>query len=145
VTGEVEDYFPNFHRCLDAGEAYSASYFMTKQYLIARKTDNNLTWVNCEMGSLIMVNQNRRYVKGATGGIVQSLDMLDFSVIHLSAYERLVKRHWHKLGKQDRSYSVVQVVGEAVRRLKYKSTTSPEFAKAPAQVEQRDHNCYRVF
>lgn len=133
-TGEVEDFFPKFHRCLDAGEAYSASYFMTKKYLIARKTDNNLTWVNCEMGSLIMVSQSRRYVNRAIGGIVQSLDILDFSVIHLSAYERLIKRHWRKLQKGEKSYSVVDVVREAVRRLNYKSTISPEFSKAPFQV-----------
>ena len=116
---DVEQLFPNFHRCLDAGEAYSASYFMTKQHLLEHKTDYNLTWVNCEMGSLIMVNQGRRSAVGAIGGIVQSLDMLDFSVIHLSAYERLIKRHFSKLDKDERSYSVVDVVGEAVRQIRH--------------------------
>ena len=42
------------------------------------------------MGSFIMMSS------GINGTIIQSLDVLDFSVIHLSAFERL-KRRWRKL------------------------------------------------
>lgn len=43
------------------------------------------------MGSFIMMSGG-----GENGTIIQSLDVLDFSVIHLSAFERL-KRRWRKL------------------------------------------------
>ena len=33
-------------RCRDSGEAYSASYLITKQHLLEQFTDYNLTWVN---------------------------------------------------------------------------------------------------
>jgi hypothetical protein len=51
------------------------------------------------MGSIIFTYQKSRFPKTA-GGVVQSLDMLDFSVIHLSAYERLLKRHSKMLSRK---------------------------------------------
>jgi galactose-1-phosphate uridylyltransferase len=33
-------------------------YLITKEHLIYQKTDANLTWVNCEMGSFIMMMSN---------------------------------------------------------------------------------------
>lgn len=46
------------------------------------------------MGSFIMMNGNANPQKSNVNGtIIQSLDVLDFSVIHLSAYER-VERRW---------------------------------------------------
>ena len=80
-----------FNRCRDAGEAYAAAYLTTKEHLLEQFTGYNLTWVNCEMGSFIMME-----TKKENGSIVQALDVLDFSVVHLSAYERL-KRRWRKL------------------------------------------------
>ena len=76
---------------MDSGEAYSASFLTTKEHLLYQFTGYNLTWVNCEMGSFIMME-----TKKENGSIVQSLDVLDFSVVHLSAYERL-KRRWRKV------------------------------------------------
>jgi hypothetical protein len=103
---EIDRRFPELHRCYDTGEAYSAAYLITKEHLLQTKTSYNLTWfvlnsflplliccrVNCEMGSIIFTYQKSRAPK-SPGGVVQSLDLLDFSVIHLSAYERLIKRH----------------------------------------------------
>jgi hypothetical protein len=81
------------HKCRDTGEAYAAAYLITKEHLIYQKTAYNLTWVNCEMGSFIMMNGRANPHKNVNGSLVQSLDVLDFSVIHLSWYERLQKRH----------------------------------------------------
>jgi hypothetical protein len=50
------------------------------------------------MGSFIYISGAK--APSAPGGVVQSLDVLDYSVIHLSAYERLLKRHGKKLPKQ---------------------------------------------
>ena len=44
------------------------------------------------MASFIMMSPR----KPTNGTILQSLDVLDFSVVHLSAYERL-KRRWRKV------------------------------------------------
>ena len=66
------------------GEAYSASYLITKEHLLEQFTGYNLTWVNCEMGSFIMMNQRADPKKDwVNGSVVMSLDVLDFSVIHL--------------------------------------------------------------
>jgi hypothetical protein len=71
-------------KCKDANEAYSASYLISREHIMYQNTGYNLTWVNCEMGSFIMM-----YRKGPENGtLLQSVDVLDFSVIHLSAYER---------------------------------------------------------
>ena len=90
-----------------------------------------------------MVNQARKAKSGVNGGIVQSLDMLDFSIIHLSAYERLVKRHYSKLKKEEKSYSVVTVVGEAVRQMKKKSARSAEHYKAAKKVRGAISCCFK--
>jgi hypothetical protein len=105
-TSEESQYL-KYHICKDAGEAYAASYLVTKQYLIERKTDYNLTWVNCEMGSFIMMNQRpHMHGLGKPGTIIQSLDVLDFSVIHLSAYERLERRHAHRITQKLHSNTI---------------------------------------
>jgi hypothetical protein len=82
------------HKCKDAGEAYAASYLITREHLIYQFTGLNLSWVNCEMGSFIMMNQRAEPKRNVNGSMTQSLDVLDFSVIHLSWYERLQKRHF---------------------------------------------------
>jgi hypothetical protein len=94
------------HRCRDGGEAYSASYLTTKQHIIEHNTFYNLTWVNCEMGSFIMMSPTKKI-----GAVIQTLDVLDFSVVHLSAYERL-QRRWHKLiGRGHNIKPVIDSVG----------------------------------
>ena len=45
------------------------------------------------MGSFIMMNHKANPSRNVNGSMTQSLDVLDFSVVHLSWYERLQKRH----------------------------------------------------
>jgi hypothetical protein len=76
------------HKCLDTGEAYSASFLVTRAHLIHQHTRYNLTWVNCEMGSFIMLNGRAKLDQDSNGTVIQSLDVLDFSIVHLSWFER---------------------------------------------------------
>ena len=90
------------HLCNAVFEAYSASYLTTKKHMMDVKSESyNLTWVNCEMASFIHMRESRNFVSNAMGDgmIIQSLDVLDFSVIHLSAFERSSKKHKHLLWK----------------------------------------------
>ena len=41
-------------QCKDSGEAYSAAYLIHKDHLLNQFTNYNLTWVNCEMGLVII-------------------------------------------------------------------------------------------
>ena len=84
------------HLCNGVFEAYSASYLTTKKHMIDVKSEGyNLTWVNCEMASFIHMRESKNFFNNAMGEgmIMQSLDVLDFSVIHLSAFERSSKKH----------------------------------------------------
>ena len=81
------------HKCKDTGEAYGAAYLITKEHLLYQSTGYNLSHVNCEMGSFIMMNGRANPEKNVNGSVVQTLDVLDFSMIHLSWYERLQSRH----------------------------------------------------
>lgn len=82
--------FLKLHMCNEGFEAYAGSWFTTKQHMI--NTDSfkyNLTWVNCEMASFIhmekVTNPGKLENPAAVEGLImQSLDVLDFSVIHLS-------------------------------------------------------------
>lgn len=51
------------------------------------------------MGSMLFFG--RVIQPGGSGGLVQSRDIFDLSVIHLSAYERLIKRHRRRLPKKE--------------------------------------------
>lgn len=90
----------SLHVCKDRNEAYSASYLVTKEHFLRQFTAFNLSWVNCEMGSYVMMYQttmkNGKIVDikdtQGNGTLIQSIDMLDFSVIHLSTFERLHRR-----------------------------------------------------
>lgn len=101
-----EKEYMKYHKCADVAEAYGASYFITKEYMLKTKVEKfNLTWVNCEMGSFVFLkrlNGNTIHHKNVSGTTIQSLDVLDFSVIHLSAYERLQRRHKGVLRKMDK-------------------------------------------
>ena len=80
------------HRCRDAGEAYAAAYLIHKEHLIHHKTEYHLKWVNCEMASFIMMHARAHPQRAINGSVLQTVDVLDFSVIHLSTYERLLNR-----------------------------------------------------
>ena len=58
---------------------------------------HNLTWVNCEMASFIMMAPRADPSKNVNGSVTQTLDVLDFSMLHLSWYERLQRRHSRSL------------------------------------------------
>jgi len=91
------------HLCNAVFEAYSASYLTTKKHIMDVKSESyNLTWVNCEMASFIHMRESKNFVVNPMGDgmIIQSLDVLDFSVIHLSAFERSSKKHKHLLWKE---------------------------------------------
>lgn len=106
------------HRCRDAGEAYSASYLITKEHLLEQFTDYNLTWVNCEMGSFIFMNGRVNPEKDRNGSIMQSIDVLDFSVIHLSTYERLLKRWRYSIKSEDATKGNIEPVRKSAQLLR---------------------------
>ncbi|RYH05964.1 hypothetical protein EON65_43475 [archaeon] len=93
------------HRCRDAGEAYAAAYLIHKEHLIHHKTEYHLKWVNCEMASFIMMHARAHPHRAINGSVLQTVDVLDFSVIHLSTYERLLNRwRWkNKIVDADRN------------------------------------------
>lgn len=107
-----------FHRCRDGGEAYSASYLIHKEHLIHQPTGHHLKWVNCEMASFIMMNPRGHPQKYINGSVLQSVDILDFSVIHLSTFERLLHRwRWHNKDV-DRERSNLTAIYDAANYLK---------------------------
>lgn len=106
------------HRCRDAGEAYSASYLITREHLLEQFTDYNLTWVNCEMGSFIFMNGRANPTKDVNGSLMQSIDVLDFSVIHLSTYERLLKRWRYSIKSDDANKGNIDPVRRSAELLR---------------------------
>ena len=122
-----ERLYLKLHKCKDAGEVYSAAYLIHKQHLLEQFTDYNLTWVNCEMGSFIMMNQRADPNKNINGSLTQTLDVLDFSVVHLSAYERL-QRRW--------GGSIAKIVGKEVARQMHTGYIEP-VVQATAMLKAR--------
>ena len=115
---EREKVYWKLHKCREGGEVYSAAYLIHKEHLIHQFTDYNLTWVNCEMASFIMMNGRATPERNVNGSLVQSLDVLDFSVLHLSAYERL-QRRWEKtIGMKKMKSGDITPIKEAVDILK---------------------------
>jgi len=112
------------HLCNSVFEAYSASYLTTKHHMLHVQSEGyNLSWVNCEMASFIhMKGSNSFYSQPMDEGVVmQSLDVLDFSVIHLSAYERSHNKHrnilWNNRRDMVREWHVIDPVIQAGQRL----------------------------
>lgn len=92
-----ESQYLKFHLCKNEGEAYSASYLITSEHLLHHPTvtEYNLSLANTELASFLVMNTKgarRQMDVKRSGTMVQSLDILDLSVIHLSAYERLQVR-----------------------------------------------------
>eukprot|EP00602_Paraphysomonas_sp_CaronLab_P006918 CAMPEP_0185022548 /NCGR_PEP_ID=MMETSP1103-20130426/5253_1 /TAXON_ID=36769 /ORGANISM="Paraphysomonas bandaiensis, Strain Caron Lab Isolate" /LENGTH=360 /DNA_ID=CAMNT_0027554659 /DNA_START=65 /DNA_END=1143 /DNA_ORIENTATION=- len=138
-NADVDSLFPKYHRCIDSGEAYSAAYFITRAHLLETKTNYTLERVNCEMGSFIMMNQRRHMKPGMIGAVTQSLDVLDFSVIHLSGYERLIRRYWGSLRSQrlfttTTSNDVAKNIGKATAQV---LATMPERSRMTMNVSNK--------
>lgn len=103
-VGPGEENELKFHVCIDGGEAYGASYLVTKEYLLrAMKLANiNVTWVNCEMASFLLMRggSGKKISQPYSDGMMhQTLDILDFAAIHLSTYERCSKKYKDVLWK----------------------------------------------
>ena len=103
-----ESEYPLLHKCVDLGEAYSAAYLTTREHLLLTNINRNLSRVACEMASTVMLATAKRSKKKqlksflenskVAGIAIQSLDVLDYSVLHLSAYERSLKKFANRLG-----------------------------------------------
>lgn len=90
-TPEEANYL-EYHRCFDEGEAYAAAYLITKEHLMNHKIDHDLASANTELASFIVFdNAKKEGIRHGT--ITMALDVFDYSVIHLSAYERLIRYH----------------------------------------------------
>lgn len=88
-----EGSYLKFHRCHDEGEVYAAAYLVTKEHIMNHNTQYNLSHANTELASFIVLDTGHPKSGIRSGTMTQSLDILDFSVIHLSAYERLMRRY----------------------------------------------------
>ena len=101
--------------------AYSAAYLITREHLEYQFTDYNLTWVNCEMGSFIFMTGRVDPRKDRNGSLVQSVDILDFSLIHLSTYERLQKRWMWSIKSKDALSGNIEPIRTASQLLKVRA------------------------
>ena len=88
-----EGAYLKYHRCYDEGEVYAAAYLITKEHLLNHETSYDLSKANTELASFIILDTKNPKSSIRSGTMTQSLDILDFSVIHLSAYERLMRRY----------------------------------------------------
>ena len=106
---EEEWQFLNFHRCVNEGEVYAASFLITTEHLFKYNTTYSLTLANTELASfLVMEVHKSKKEKAIIGSMMQSLDILDLSVIHLSAFERTIRRYNQTLSEKD-SFKLTQV------------------------------------
>ena len=147
------------HLCNGVFEAYSASYLTTKQHMLNGKLtlfcfksvadigivaseSYNLSWVNCEMASFIHMKESNRFYKNpnSEGVVMQSLDVIDFSVIHLSAFERSSKKYKYQLWKTKQDLEVawtkiVPVVETGKRLAALNDPKSPTYRKIHYSIE----------
>lgn len=125
LTNQKTDYEAEdltMHMCNEPGEAYSASWLTTKQHVLEVESEKyNLTWVNCEMASFIHMRRSMKHFTDRfnDGMIMQALDVLDFSVIHLSAFERSSKRYQKLLKRAGEKFRFADIpaVAEAGKQL----------------------------
>lgn len=113
-TPEEANYL-KFHRCYDEHESFSGSFLITKPHLLNHFHNDKyyLSIARAELASFIVFDLFYPRSDVRSGTMIQSLDLLDFSVIHLSAYERLLRRY--KLPDIVSSYTPVT---EAMNMLK---------------------------
>jgi hypothetical protein len=114
------------HLCNGVFEAYSGSYLTTAAHMLTVVT-YNLSWVNCEMASFIHMKEHPRFFSEPLGEgmVIQSLDVLDFSVIHLSAYERSSRKYrkqmWSSKADQKTEWTKIEAVKAASEELAKKN------------------------
>lgn len=104
VKCNTNEVLAKFQRCYDLGEAFSGSYLTTTEHLLNLNLKyENLSFANPERAFHVSIdatlvpssfgeNEQKR-----TGVIIQSIDLLDFSIVELSKYARLhkVRRRYH--------------------------------------------------
>ncbi len=73
----------NMHLCMNLGETFSGSFLITKERLLNKNIAYNLTTAHVEQAVTMMASRKK---------IMQTLDVLDFSIVNLSTYERLIYR-----------------------------------------------------
>ena len=113
-----EEKYLRFHKCLERGEAFAASYFITKSYLSKLKTKRlNISTVNCAKASWLAMT------KKGDGTVSMTLDVLDLSVIHMSAYERWMRSFKSTFLRQDypNLFNVSRVFFSAAEVAKYEA------------------------
>jgi hypothetical protein len=84
------------HVCNAIYEPYSSAYLTTTRHILSRPANHyNLSIVDGEMATFYYVSEtNRVYTDfNISGIIIQTLDVFDFSVIHLSAFERSLRKY----------------------------------------------------
>jgi hypothetical protein len=88
-----------FHHCFERGEAFAASYFLTHSHLRSLKLSTlNYSTVNCAKASWLVMSKKRvseRVSERVSGTVTMTLDVMDLSVVHLSAYERWIRTFTH--------------------------------------------------
>lgn len=84
---------PSLHRCMTSGEAFSGAYLVTATHFLKQYTDYNLNLTYAEMASFMMFRTKDHPFRDIVGTMMQSMDVLDFAVLHLSPYERLLDRY----------------------------------------------------
>eukprot|EP00603_Paraphysomonas_imperforata_P007358 CAMPEP_0114422952 /NCGR_PEP_ID=MMETSP0103-20121206/5885_1 /TAXON_ID=37642 ORGANISM="Paraphysomonas imperforata, Strain PA2" /NCGR_SAMPLE_ID=MMETSP0103 /ASSEMBLY_ACC=CAM_ASM_000201 /LENGTH=371 /DNA_ID=CAMNT_0001591573 /DNA_START=88 /DNA_END=1203 /DNA_ORIENTATION=+ len=129
-TAEEAEYL-SFHICIGGGEAYGASYLITKEHLLLQFTDLPLNWVNCELASFMMMTPKRSLKPNHNGQIIQSLDVLDFSAIHLSAYERLTRRNHYKKFYKKTPADTIEKMALSTASLKKRIANDVNIEKTP--------------
>ena len=120
-----------FHRCYDEGEAYSAAYLVKTAYLLTKDLSVKFGEINTELATFIMIETdtyNKFDQKRGKGKMFMSADVFDFSVIHLSAYERSM-----------REVSLNDVDGPFVRRLRDVGDLLMDRYKRRQNVTSNDH------
>ena len=91
---DEERNYLKFHRCVNEGEAFSGSWLTTTMHLLSHNSSYDLATANGELAAFLVIETRRsRKAWSPVGALMQTLDVLDLSVIHLSAYERLYRKY----------------------------------------------------
>jgi len=91
---DEERNFLGFHRCVNEGEAFSGSWLTSTKHLLSYNSSYNLATANGELAAFLVIETRRsKKAWSPVGSLMQTLDVLDLSVVHLSAYERLYRKY----------------------------------------------------
>jgi hypothetical protein len=101
------------HLCLDRYESFSGAFLTTKDRLLSTYVGFDLAQKTLSCESAVMMMTRSRYKQ------LQSLDILDFSVINLSTYERLQiinKNHISEEELKQETYPVMSKIATNLKR-----------------------------